>query len=131
MSTEELIDLCEKKIALVRLWAIRYWGVYNYSMIASLLCSTVVLTLSGVLLSVAATSRDAVNIIILITGGFGFFAQLLGSVPRLKERSFRGQRLAAKLESALIRFKNGAIDKNALIDALNYFLEEAYNEEGP
>jgi hypothetical protein len=120
-----------KKITWVTRWAIRYWVVYTWFAPVSRVVAILVPVASAIMLYVPEPKRAFWKIVVLVVGGVGLILQVLASLLRLKERSLRGRRMANKLEGALVAYQTGLTQAADLVIAIQGFLDEDYQEEGP
>jgi hypothetical protein len=131
MTNDTLIEWAKNRIQMVRWWSICYWTIYVWFSALSWIVAIVVPVGSAIMLYVEEPQRRAWNIAILAIGGFGLVLQVLANVLRFKERSMRGRRTTNKLESALLKYQSGQIETSEFHHAIENFMEEDHQEEGP
>lgn len=132
MSPEDtqLIEWAEQRIATIQWWGLLYWTLHNW--FALLSWAVAIVVPFGLLITLQQPAPDLRwNTWLLIASALGLLLQVLGTVMRFKERSYRGRRLALKLEGSLLRFRSGASDRDQFLADVDQFLKELPEEEGP
>lgn len=130
-SDDELVQIAEKKAAWYRMWGLIGWNAYTWLTAVSLIVSVAVPFGLAAILYLPKEATDSWNRGLLWLSAIAAACQVLTHGLRLKERAFRGRRLGAVLEGAVLKFRNGLLQKETLVERMVTAYIEEIEEEGP
>jgi hypothetical protein len=133
MSTpsQDLLTQASRTASSLRFWWIFYWTLYNYFGLLSWVVVIAVPFGLAILLYVPPEESRIWNVALLSVSAFGLVLQVLASVMRFRERAILGRRSAARLEVAILKFREGKLDTDAMLREIQAVLEAGCEEPGP
>jgi len=128
---DDTLNAAEHQAKAVHRWAILYWTIHNWFAVVSWAVSIAIPTLAAIMLYIPSEDARWWNICLLLSSCVGLILQVLSYTLRLRDRADHGRDNAARLEVALLRYRERRIDSATFVDEYARFLRRDVREPGP